>query len=95
MPGVALDVQSAIDRLSGTLQVGSAVIAWQPWKRYEARISGFRLNGGDIEAVDIYPRRGIPASCRLEVRVVGGEVRSITVFAKASTVQAALQDKVR
>jgi hypothetical protein len=90
-----LDVQSAIDRRSGSLQVGPTVIAWHPWKRYEGRVSGFRLNRGDIEAVDIYPRRGIPASCRLEVRGVAAEARSITVYAKASALEAALRGEAR
>lgn len=89
-PDARLHVQSAVQRRAGTLEVDNARLTWRPWKRYEGRAQSFDVRLDEIQEAIVYARSGVPASCRLELRTLGGVTWNVTVFAAADVVERAL-----
>jgi hypothetical protein len=83
---------SAIAHRDGTLDIEPAVLHWTPWKRNALRGTPFALDLDEVRTAIIFARYGFPSSCRLELHLTAGDVKSITVFAPASAVADALHD---
>jgi hypothetical protein len=86
-----LHVCSAVERRSGTLDVEPGRLCWTPWKRYESAAKGIDVDRSDVERAVLFARRGLPASCRLELHLRDGATQNVTVFAKAVSVEGALR----
>jgi hypothetical protein len=59
-----LHAQSAIGRMSGTLEVEPTRVTWRPWKRYDSKIAsfdGFDVDMRQIEEAAVYARAETPA----------------------------------
>lgn len=90
-PAALLHVCSAVEKRSGTLDVEPGRLRWTPWKRYESAAKGIDVDRSDVERAVLFARRGLPASCRLELHLKDGAAQNMTVFAKADSVEAALR----
>jgi hypothetical protein len=87
-----LHVCATLDRRSGgTLNVEPDAIRWIPWRRYEKTTPAITISADKLESVTLYARRGIPRTCRIELRRRNGTPRNLTVFAPTTVVETALR----
>ena len=84
---------SAIERRSGTLDIETDLVRWTPWRRYSSKVSAFEIPADQVQTAVLFARHGVPSSCRMELRLTDGKVKSITVFAPTDAVEEALRGK--
>jgi hypothetical protein len=88
--GTVLHACAAENRRDGTLDIGPDFLHWTPWRRNAATMDPLDVDFSHIQAATLLRRSGIPASCRLELRLADGTARNLTVFAPTDNVEAAL-----